>query len=964
MGWPDLEDTSPVAAARPAFDPAAGIDQDFDHDTDEPAEGDAAEADGGETGQGAPGEALPAPDQAPERREGRRRGGWLARLRRAGAGDAVTTGDDAVTTGDEASHADDAGDPDERSASVAADAVAPTSEDDDFRFGAGAPEAEPGAAAPSAAPPQAPPQATSPDLDLLAPILAEEHPVETEVAPRRRVRSAGDVLRLLAGLALVGIGLSVAAWAKSTVGGVEEDVTRNFARLPDRVEEALAGSALVISAALPLAASIVLILRRRYVLTASLALAVSVAAWVMDRLGDVLADRGLITDQSGATAEVDLGSPGFATSPLIASTVAIVIIVSPRLTIRWRRVFWAAVALLVVMRIVGASAPPLDVLIALGVGMVVGALALVAVGAPSLDPDGPALTRMLREAHIHPTRIVQMHATGGVLTYRVWRADQPTLILRLRTPHDRSADLLERLWRRIRYRTTSPGRPFSSMRRLIEREALALTVARTGGVRVPGLEGVVGDSSGTVGLALEDTNGRPLSALSESELTDDVLDAAWRQLGLLHWRRIAHRELDLDRIEVDPEGRTWLVGMDRAAVAAGDRDLSRDVAQLLVDVALAVGPDRAVRTAERALGSEAISNALPYLQPLALPPTTRSAARRDRAVLEETRARAAEVTGTPEVELARLDRVSTRTVVTVAAVGLAFYVLLPQLGDLERTADAFQDAHWGWVPLMVGAQGLTYLFAAVSLMGSVPSPLRFWPTVRAQIATEFVGRITPGSTGGLALGVRYLQRSGMDPAAATASVGLNAVGGLTVHLSLMIAFFAWTGTSGIGGFSLPDANLILAGVAAVLSVGGAILVARPLRERLVGPVVSAARSAYEALSGVASNPLRVLQLVLGSIGVTVANIAALVATIQGFGGGLSFPQIGAAYLGATALASASPTPGGLGAFEAALITALSGFGMDDGAAVSSVLSFRLVTYWLPTLPGWVAFHWMERNGEL
>lgn len=787
--------------------------------------------------------------------------------------------------------------------------------------------------------------------------------VETLVAPRRRVRAAGDVLRLLAGLALVGLGLSVAAWAKSTVGGIEDDVTRNFARLPNRIEEALAGLALVISAALPFLAALVLIVRRRYLLTASLALAGWLAAGVMNILSNELADRGLIAHDR-ATGEVDLGSPSFATSPLIALTVAIVVIVSPRLTIRWRRVFWAAVGLLVIMRIVGASAPPLDVVIAIGVGLVVGALALVAVGAPSLDPDGPALTRMLREAGIDPVRVEQIHTAGGVLSYRVWRVGHPTLVLRLRTPHDRSAELLERLWRRVRYRTTSPDRPFSSMKRRIEREALALTVARTGGVRVPGLEGVVADSTGCVGLALEDTGARSLSVLPQADLTDDVLDAAWRQLGLLHWRRVAHRELDLDHIEVDPEGRTWLVGLDRAAVAASDRDLSRDIAQLLVDMALTVGPDRAVRSADRAIGSDALRSALPYLQPLALPSGTRSAARRDRAVLEETRARAGELTGVPEVELARLDRIRTRTLVMLGAVGLAFYVLLPQLGDLERTADAFRDAHWGWLPPVILATILTYVFAAISLVGSVPAPLRFWPTLRAQIASAFVGRITPGSTGGLAVGVRYLQRSGMDPAAASASVGLNAVGGLVVHLSMMVAFFAWTGTSGIGGFSLPDTNLILAAIAVVMSVGGAVLVTRPLRERLVEPALSAIRSAASAVGAVATSPLRVMQLVLGSTGVTLAYTCALAAAIQGFGGGLSFPQIGAAYLGASALASASPTPGGLGALEAALIAGLSGFGLDDGTAVSSVLSFRLATYWLPTLPGWVAFHWMERHGEL
>ena len=63
----------------------------------------------------------------------------------------------------------------------------------------------------------------------------------------------------------------------------------------------------------------------------------------------------------------------------------------------------------------------------------------------------------------------------------------------------------------------------------------------------------------------------------------------------------------------------------------------------------------------------------------------------------------------------------------------------------------------------------------------------------------------------------------------------------------MIGFFAWTGTSGIGGFSLPDTNLVLGVAAIVLSVGGAILVARPLRERLVAPALRSVRSAAEAV---------------------------------------------------------------------------------------------------------------------
>jgi undecaprenyl-diphosphatase len=65
-------------------------------------------------------------------------------------------------------------------------------------------------------------------------------------------------------------------------------------------------------------------------------------------------------------------------------------------------------------------------------------------------------------------------------------------------------------------------------------------------------------------------------------------------------------------------------------------------------------------------------------------------------------------------------------------------------------------------------------------------------------------------------------------------------------------------------------------------------------------------------------------------------------------------------MAASVIAAASPTPGGLGAFEAALIAGLSGIGMSSGAAVSAVLTYRLTTYWLPVLPGWLSWRLLQR----
>ena len=45
------------------------------------------------------------------------------------------------------------------------------------------------------------------------------------------------------------------------------------------------------------------------------------------------------------------------------------------------------------------------------------------------------------------------------------------------------------------------------------------------------------------------------------------------------------------------------------------------------------------------------------------------------------------------------------------------------------------------------------------------------------------------------------------------------------------------------------------------------------------------------------------------------------------------------------LASAAPTPGGVGAVEAALIGGLAAFGLDSQIAVPSVLLYRVLTCW-------------------
>jgi len=54
----------------------------------------------------------------------------------------------------------------------------------------------------------------------------------------------------------------------------------------------------------------------------------------------------------------------------------------------------------------------------------------------------------------------------------------------------------------------------------------------------------------------------------------------------------------------------------------------------------------------------------------------------------------------------------------------------------------------------------------------------------------------------------------------------------------------------------------------------------------------------------------------------------------------------------------------VGATEAALVAAYTAVGVDAGVAFAAVLLFRLMTYWLPILPGYLALLAMQRSGAL
>lgn len=115
---------------------------------------------------------------------------------------------------------------------------------------------------------------------------------------------------------------------------------------------------------------------------------------------------------------------------------------------------------------------------------------------------------------------------------------------------------------------------------------------------------------------------------------------------------------------------------------------------------------------------------------------------------------------------------------------------------------------------------------------------------------------------------------------------------------------------------------------------------------------------------VISEPKRLLVATSGSILMNLAYILCLAASIRAFGNNTELITVAFIYLAGATLGSLAPTPGGLGAVEAVLVAALIAGGLPAGTAISVTLLYRLVTFWLPVLPGWLSLNYLTRRESL
>ena len=779
--------------------------------------------------------------------------------------------------------------------------------------------------------------------------------------PPNRYRHPGDVIRLsLAALLLAGA-LAIAIGAHATYAGAGA-VAVNAVEPSTLAGQTLAELVQLLFIAAAAVAVAVTLRYRRFRLLASLAAAGALAGAIVIGAIQLAGVARPPAIAAGAGRWSWLTGASMTGPALLAAAVACTVAAAPWLSRPWRRAAWITLWFAAVIRLITGTSSPMEVVVGIAAGVTVGAGILVLFGVPDRRVGCDGIATALKSAGVPVVRVdpATVEAKGS-RPFIAHLEDGEPLFVKVLGSDQRDADLLYRAYRFVRLRDIGDTRPAASLIQAVEHQALAAVMAERAGVAVPAVRQVVKAPEGSALLAMKLLSGSSLDRIPERSISDTTLCELWTQVDRLHRARIAHRSLRAANIMVDGACKPWIVDFSFSELGATERQMALDVAELLASLAVMIGADEAVSSAATVIGSEGVSCAVPLLQPLALSAGTRHAIARHEGLLTKTRAAAAAASGRPDQEAARIQRVRPRTLLAIAAAAGAFYYLLPQLAQVGSSWRAIQSGDWAWLPLILAMSVATYLASAVALMGAVPPRIRFWPTLLAQSASSFVNRVSPSNVGGMALNARYLQKSGVDASVGIAAVGVNSLAGAIAHLALIVVFFAWAGRSLADAFKLPSGSKLLLVLAVLAAVIGLVLATGPGRRFAVGKLIPGLKSAAASIRRVARTPNKMIMLFGGSVVITLAYIGALAASIQAFGGGPDFVLIGAVYLGAATIAAAAPSPGGLGAIEAALVAGLTGVGMQTGPAVSAVLLYRLATYWLPVAPGWLSWRILLRR---
>lgn len=301
------------------------------------------------------------------------------------------------------------------------------------------------------------------------------------------------------------------------------------------------------------------------------------------------------------------------------------------------------------------------------------------------------------------------------------------------------------------------------------------------------------------------------------------------------------------------------------------------------------------------------------------------------------------------------------TIFLIIIILLTAKVFIPQLDDLKESLAALKEADLTWmlagtIVFFLGVPVLAWQYLELAL-----KPIPYFLTLRVEMAGLFVSKLLPSSIGTLSLNLYYLTQKNHTVLQSSTVMAMNAVtSGIAYAILILLALLSTSFS--LDSVNIQDSSLPIGLIALVILALVVVLCFVLYRiPKIKNKLKAGLKDISQNMTAYKNNPRAIFMgILLNGIGSTTS-IFAMYASAQAIGVDLTMPNALLAYTFGNIAMTLIPTPGGLGAAEAGIYAGLVLVGVDGADALIITLLYRLITYWLPILPGYYYFWSLRKN---
>jgi uncharacterized membrane protein YbhN (UPF0104 family) len=650
--------------------------------------------------------------------------------------------------------------------------------------------------------------------------------------------------------------------------------------------------------------------------------------------------------------------------------VAVVAVTAPHLARPHRRLGSTLAMLGGLAALMLAIDTVLGLVAGLVLGVAVAAVVHLVAGSPGGHVPLEQLSAQLADLGVELSDLRYVDEPGHLsVVVRGTDADGRPVLVRVYGRDAWEASLLANVWQRLWYRqqaSSSVGRQERA-----EHEAFLTMVADRAGVPAQPVL-AAGTAWGRDAMLVRRDDGVSLPDAGADTYGETQARASWAALVSLHGAGLAHGDLRSRSLSLDADGVVRLTDLASATQGADETEKSADRAHLLVISALRLGVDDAVRVARDVVGDDALVASMPYLQLAAFDVDTRREIKAASWKIGALRDAVTAGTGVEAPPLEKLRRVTWSSVAMLLVVVVVAYVIIGAIAGvgLDTLVEQFKGASWWWVGAAVLLAVLIYVGQAFAVQGANVEPLPFVPVLGLEMSVAFVGLAVPASAAKIGLTIRFLQLVGSNPTAAVTISLIDSLSGFLVQV-LVVVLTLFTGlvtltpttTDGTGiGSTLASIDWATVGVLCVVLLVLAVLVIRfvPKARAFVRDRTAEGRDSLRVLR----SPRRLARLAFGSVMWNVVAALVLGCSLNAFGYSAGFASLILVNTLVALFSGLMPVPGNVGVAEAAITAGLVAIGIPQAVAMSTAIVYRLATYFVPAIYGYVSLTLMRRRGYL